>query len=86
MSLNTRFSAVLFGRRTAPQSLPRKRTLAKDTPPANICSDARRVSTVTGYSVIVARRDLSYVEDIKILAGQLLADRAQVVGTVLNEA
>jgi capsular exopolysaccharide synthesis family protein len=57
-----------------------------DTPPANTCSDARRVSTVTGYSLIVARRNLSYVDDVKALAAQLEADHARVVGSVLNEA
>src|ERR1700722_10985209 len=36
MSLNTRCSTVLFGRRTAPQLLSRQRTLAKVAPPANI--------------------------------------------------
>jgi protein-tyrosine kinase len=57
-----------------------------DTPPANRWSDARRVSTVVGYALIVAARDKSFVDDIKILAGQLQADHARVVGTVLNEA
>jgi len=56
-----------------------------DTPPANTCADARRVSTVVGYSLIVTRRNKSFVEDLKTLASQLEADRAKVVGTVLNE-
>jgi capsular exopolysaccharide synthesis family protein len=56
-----------------------------DTPPANICADARRVSSVSGYSLIVARRDLTYVDDVKALATQLAADHARVVGSVLNE-
>jgi protein-tyrosine kinase len=57
-----------------------------DTPPANSCSDARRVSTVVGYSLIVARRHRSLVEDVKTLASQLQGDHARIVGTVLNEA
>ena len=56
-----------------------------DTPPANSCSDARRISTVAGYSVIVARRHRSLVNDVKTLAGQLQGDHARIVGTVLNE-
>jgi capsular exopolysaccharide synthesis family protein len=56
-----------------------------DTPPANICADARRVSSVTGYSLIVARRNLTYVDDVKALATQLAANHARVVGCVLNE-
>jgi len=57
-----------------------------DTPPANSCADARRISTVVGYSLIVAKRHHSFVGDIKALAGQLHDDRAKVVGTVMNEA
>lgn len=57
-----------------------------DTPPANSCADARRISTVVGYSLIVAKRHVSFVEDIKVLAAQLREDRARVVGTVMNEA
>ena len=57
-----------------------------DTPPANSSSDARRNSTVAGYSLIVAPRHKSLVADVKILATQLQADHARIVGTVLNEA
>lgn len=57
-----------------------------DTPPANSCADARRISTVVGYSIIAAKRHMSFVNDIKALAAQLREDRAQVVGTVMNEA
>jgi len=56
-----------------------------DTPPANVCADARRVSSVSGYSLIVTRRDQTYVDDVKTLATQLAADHARVVGCVLNE-
>lgn len=57
-----------------------------DTPPANICADARRISSVVGYSLIVARRNASYVADIRHLAAQLHGDKALVVGSVMNEA
>jgi capsular exopolysaccharide synthesis family protein len=57
-----------------------------DTPPANSCSDARRISTVAGYSIIVARRNKSLVNDVRTLARQLAGDHARVVGTILNEA
>jgi capsular exopolysaccharide synthesis family protein len=56
-----------------------------DTPAANSCSDARRVSTVVGYSLLVARINKSYVDDLKTLTSQLQGDHARVVGTVLNE-
>jgi capsular exopolysaccharide synthesis family protein len=57
-----------------------------DTPPANDYSDVRRVSTVVGYSLIVTRRDKSFVNDVKHLMAQLRGDHAEVIGTVLNEA
>ena len=56
-----------------------------DTPPANSCADARRISTVVGYSIVVAKRNVSYVGEVASLAAQLEEDGARVVGTVLNE-
>lgn len=57
-----------------------------DTSPANICADARRVSTLVGYSLLVARKHATFVGDLKVLASQLREDGAQIVGSVLNEA
>src|SRR6185312_15977685 len=57
-----------------------------DTPPANIYSDARRISTVVGYSLIVARRNRSHIDDIKALVEQLHGNHATVIGTVLNDS
>lgn len=56
-----------------------------DTAPANASADALRVSNVVGYSLIVARKHVTRVSDIKTLASQLQANRAKLVGTVLNE-
>lgn len=56
-----------------------------DTPPTNTCADARRISTVVGYSLIVARAHATRVSEVSNLAEQLHEDGAQVVGTVLNE-
>lgn len=55
-----------------------------DTPPANTSSDARRISNVVGYSLLVARRNRSLVSDVKTLAEQLIDDHVKVVGTLLN--
>lgn len=55
-----------------------------DTPPANSCADALRISTIIGYSLIVVRKNRSLVSDLKVLADQLKKERARVVGTVLN--
>lgn len=57
-----------------------------DTPPANLYSDVRRVSTVVGYSLIITRRHKSLINDVKHLMEQLRGDHAEVIGTVLNEA
>lgn len=56
-----------------------------DTSPANASADALRVSNVVGYSLIVARKHITRVADVKTLAAQLNANRAKLVGTVLNE-
>lgn len=56
-----------------------------DTPSASSCADARRISNVIGYSIIVARRNESFVSDIAALATQLTEDRAKIVGTVMTE-
>lgn len=56
-----------------------------DTPPTNLCADARRISTVIGYSVVVAKRNVSYFGEVATLASQLAEDGANVIGTVLNE-
>ena len=36
-----------------------------DTPPTNICADALRVSNLVGYSLIVARKNRSFVDDVR---------------------
>ena len=56
-----------------------------DTPPANQSSEARRVASVGGYALIVARRHRTHVADVKTLIEQLESDHIKVVGTVLNE-
>jgi capsular exopolysaccharide synthesis family protein len=95
------FSVMYAGQATAnPQELlagDRFRSLMKfclrefdativDTPPANTSTDARRISGVAGYSLIVAGRDKTFVRDVKTLTSQLKADRAVVIGTVMNQA
>jgi capsular exopolysaccharide synthesis family protein len=55
-----------------------------DTTASNICTDAQRVANVVGYSLIVARKDSSYVRDVSTLSDLLRADRSNVIGCVLN--
>jgi capsular exopolysaccharide synthesis family protein len=55
-----------------------------DTPPANTCSDARRISELAGYSLLVARRNKSLVADLKVLVDQLTDDGVSVIGAVMN--
>jgi protein-tyrosine kinase len=55
-----------------------------DTTPTNSCTDAQRVGTVAGYCLVVARKHQSHVKDVSTLVGLLRADRATVIGTVLN--
>ena len=55
-----------------------------DTPPANSCADALRISTVLGFSLIVARKQRTLVSDVRVLADQLRKERARPIGTVMN--
>jgi Mrp family chromosome partitioning ATPase len=55
-----------------------------DTPPANAYADARRICGLAGYGLVLARRNWSLVPDIQTLVSQIEADKAQVIGTVLN--
>ncbi len=56
-----------------------------DTPPANTSADALTVAAAVGHSIIVARRDTTFVNDIATLAGQLKSARCAVIGSVLSE-
>lgn len=55
-----------------------------DTPAANRCADGLRISTVGGFSLVVARKNRTLVSDIRTLADQLRRERVEVVGSVLN--
>jgi capsular exopolysaccharide synthesis family protein len=55
-----------------------------DTPPANTCADARRISDIAGYSLVVARRNKTLVADLKTLVDQLADGEVTVVGTLMN--
>jgi capsular exopolysaccharide synthesis family protein len=57
-----------------------------DTPPANSCSDVLRVSAVASYSLVVVRRDKTFINDVRTLISQLESHRGRVIGTVMTEA
>lgn len=56
-----------------------------DTPPANSCADGLRIGTITGYGLIVVRKNHTLVSDVQVLADQLRLERARAIGTVLNQ-
>ncbi|MEK6637140.1 MAG: CpsD/CapB family tyrosine-protein kinase [Pseudomonadota bacterium] len=56
-----------------------------DTTATSRCTDAQRVATVAGYSLVVARKHKSHVKDVTTLTNLLRADRSNVIGTVLND-
>ena len=57
-----------------------------DTPPANRSADARRIGSIIGYGLIVARRNMTYVDDVSTLSGELIEDGVEIIGTMLNDA
>jgi protein-tyrosine kinase len=57
-----------------------------DTAPANSSADSSLVSGVVGYSLIVSRQNMTFVDDVKVLMSKLESVNAHVVGTILNQA
>jgi protein-tyrosine kinase len=57
-----------------------------DTPAANASTDARRISTLVGYSLIVAAKNSSRLADVHVLLDQITGDHGHAIGTVLNNA
>lgn len=54
-----------------------------DTPPSNRSHAAMQISSVIGYSLIVAGKGKTFVKDVKTLANQLGSDGVRVIGSVL---
>lgn len=55
------------------------------SPPANYYSDARRIASLLRYALVVARRDVTFVKDVRTLLTELASDGAFVLGTVYND-
>lgn len=55
-----------------------------DTPPADRFSDALTIGAATGYGLIIARRNLSYVDDVTELARQLEESNVTIAGYLFN--
>lgn len=56
-----------------------------DCAPAKAYADARRIGSLVGYGIIVARRDVTLISDMTALSAQMREDGVSVVGTVLSE-
>lgn len=57
-----------------------------DTPGANLAPDARRVASVVGYALVVARRNLTFARDVALFMRELSVDGSTVIGSMLNAA
>lgn len=55
-----------------------------DAPAANISSRALILSRIVGYSLIVARKNRTYVSDVTTLSDELKHDGVEIVGTIMN--
>ena len=55
-----------------------------DTPPANRCAETLAITAAVGYAIIVGRRNLSYIDDIRVLRGELIKDGVTVFGSIFN--
>jgi protein-tyrosine kinase len=56
-----------------------------DCPPSGHYADFRRISSLIGYGIIVARQHVSLYSEISALAAQMDSDGVGVIGTVLSE-
>ncbi|MEO8723317.1 MAG: hypothetical protein ABI395_07310 [Sphingobium sp.] len=56
-----------------------------DTPPANVCADGRSIAAVLRYAMVVAKRDASFVSDVRQVVEELKGDKVNVIGTFLND-
>src|SRR3546814_15275006 len=56
-----------------------------DTPPSNQYADVLRVAAATGYALIVARKHVTFMQDVDALTAQLNASQVSVAGMVLND-
>jgi len=57
-----------------------------DTPATNRAADALLAGNAVAYALIVARRGVTYAEDIETLRLELAKDHVTVVGAILNGA
>ena len=55
-----------------------------DCPSARYSSDVRRIASVLRYALIVVKRDVTFISDVKRLIEDLSSDRVAVVGTFMN--
>lgn len=55
-----------------------------DTPPASSSADARQVSSLVSYALLVVGQNRTFVSDVKTLVEEMTADHAQVVGVALK--
>lgn len=55
------------------------------SPPANCFSDVRRVASLMRDVLIIARRDVSFIKDLKAMTDELRSDGARILGTVYND-
>lgn len=56
-----------------------------DTAPSNRSADAVRVANMVRYALIIARKNHTYVNDMKKLIADIRQNRGEVLGTYLNE-
>ena len=56
-----------------------------DCPPASQSADTRRIVSLVRHALVIARKDHSYLGDVRRLVEELQTDRANVIGTFLND-
>lgn len=55
-----------------------------DCPPASSSADTRRIAALVRHAMVIARKDRSYLADMRRLITELQTDRVNVIGSFLN--
>lgn len=56
-----------------------------DCPPASLSADTRRIASLARHALVVARKNNSYLSDVRRLVRELQDDGTNVIGTFLND-
>ena len=73
-------------RRLLDQHAERFDAFILDTFPASLASDAQMIAHQTGHALLIARKDQTEIDDLRVLKESMQIAGVEVLGTVFNHA